>query len=103
MNHPDDCSLILSNAAARENKIEFGPFVPGASYRVRKNFAADRDSFVEGEILIYRRSAISRYDAMAGYFFEDGKGEIRSWDLEDTESTGIWSGLFELVGESQGL
>ena len=71
------------------------PFEKGRSYRVRKSFAALRDSFREGEILRYQKSAYSRYDGMSGFLFGDSEGKIRCWDIHDDERLEVWSEFFE--------
>jgi hypothetical protein len=58
------------------------PFQFGATYRVREDFAAERDSFRAGEELVYWRYGSSTYDGMQGWFFrQPGAPTVRSWDL----------------------
>lgn len=73
-----------------------GPFVPGRRYRVRHSFEAMRATFTAGDVLIFDRSAWSRYDGITGYFFRmpDREG-IKSWDIYDDEDVKIWKKHFE--------
>ena len=73
------------------------PFLAGRYYRVRKSFKAFRDSFQEGEILLYKKNAYSIYDSMSGFLFTDVQNIYRSWDLADGEPIEPWSALFELM------
>lgn len=74
------------------------PFKTGAVYRVRCDFVALRDTFSAGEILIYDRSAWSRYDGITGYFFrQEGREGLRLWDIEDDADLSVWKELFEEV------
>ena len=73
------------------------PFHPGRSYRVRKTFTAFRDSFQEGEVLVYWKNAYSIYDNMSGFFFIDAAKKYRSWDIHDGERLEAWQNLFELL------
>ncbi|HYE78883.1 MAG TPA: hypothetical protein VEI97_12935 [bacterium] len=76
------------------------PFVEGRRYRVRRSFAALRDVFTEGEILVYARRAWSRYDGILGYFFmmPDREG-LRAWDIAEDADIEVWREYFEEVGE----
>jgi len=76
-----------------------GPyFKVGQHYRVRHSFTALRDSFVEGELLIYESRAYSRYDGITGYFFRQVTNPgMRWWDVYDDEPGGRWLELFEAV------
>ena len=77
-----------------------GPFKIGARYRVRRDFKALRDSFKAGEVLTYHSDAWSRYDGIAGYFFQQtGKERLRTWDIDDGEDLEIWRELFEQLPE----
>lgn len=72
------------------------PFTVGRSYRVRHDFVAFRDSFKAGEILIFDSDAWSGYHGMLGYFFkQEGRSDLRSWDIPDNEDVGIWTQFFE--------
>lgn len=76
-----------------------GPYFKiGSHYRVRRSFTALRDSFVEGELLMYESKAYSRYDGITGYFFQqvDGPG-MRWWDVYDDQPGDLWLELFEAV------
>ena len=74
------------------------PFVVGKTYRVRKTFQAMRDSFVEGEIIVFDREAYSRYDSITGYFFtQEGRQCLRLWDIGDDVDVKVWKEFFELV------
>jgi len=74
------------------------PFRRGQAYRVRCDFSALRDRFREGEILVYESLAYSRYDGIMGYFFrQEGRPEIRIWDLEDEKPISVWRDFFEEV------
>jgi hypothetical protein len=85
------------------------PFRPGASYRVRQDFEAFRDTFREGEILIFRRDAFSRYDGMHGYMFssQGNDGCDRVWDTDiypnpiPTRNVKLWKDFFEEVDLSE--
>ncbi len=78
------------------------PFIPGRYYRVRTSFVAYRDSFKEGEILLYAKNGYSIYDSMSGFFFIDSTGQYRSWDLADGEPLEPWNVLFELMEDGEG-
>ncbi|HVR99707.1 MAG TPA: hypothetical protein VMW27_23990 [Thermoanaerobaculia bacterium] len=74
------------------------PFVPGARYRVRRDFAGPRNAFSEGEVLTYRGDCYSPYDSYTGYLFtQEGDERFRVWDVHDEEDTNIWRKLFEEV------
>ncbi len=73
-----------------------GPFVIGKRYRVRKSFEALRDTFTEGDVLIYDSTAYSRYDGITGYFFvKEGSTKMQWWDIPDYEDLNVWKELFE--------
>ena len=72
------------------------PFVPGKAYRIRRGFAALRDTFVTGEIITYESEAWSRYDGKTSYFFSQiGQQSLRVWDTDDDDDKGNWMELFE--------
>ncbi|WP_395742021.1 hypothetical protein [Prosthecobacter sp.] len=76
--------------------VHDGPFKRGHVYRVRQSFAAFRDSFAEGEVLTFYYSAYSCYDSSTGFFFrQQGKEELRVWDVDDGTDVEMWRGLFE--------
>lgn len=54
-----------------------------------------RDTFREGEILKYDRSAYTHYHGVSGFFFTDSHGNVRSWDVSDDEPLSAWSDFFE--------
>eukprot|EP01031_Cornospumella_fuschlensis_P020459 gene20459-25079_t len=63
-------------------------FTPGHRYRARCTFQALRDSFTEGEVMTFDRSAYSRYDGIMGYFFtQPGREGLRLFDLYDEDDT----------------
>ncbi|MBN8418184.1 MAG: hypothetical protein J0L73_04650 [Verrucomicrobia bacterium] len=73
-----------------------GPFKRGRAYRVRHSFAALRDSFTAGEVLIFDSSAWSRYDGITGFFFTQPRRQGgRVWDLADDADVESWRQLFE--------
>ena len=77
------------------------PFVSGRQYRVRRSFAALRDSFTAGEILTFDADAWSRYDEMTGYFFRQcGSDTLRVWDIDDDADILVWRELFEELPRS---
>ncbi|WP_395753179.1 hypothetical protein [Prosthecobacter sp.] len=81
-----------------------GPFQRGHGYRVKKTFAALRDSFTEGEVLIFQDSAYSRYDSITGYFFrQTGKEGLRVWDVDDDAEDGLWRQFFEEIPADSSL
>jgi hypothetical protein len=53
-------------------------FQPGATYVTSKAFTAPRHSFAAGERLVFVRGAD---DDAIGYFFKDGSGRDRAWDI----------------------
>ncbi len=72
------------------------PFIIGKRYRVRSAFAALRDSFVAGEVLLFDSFAWSRYDGITGYFFQQpGCETVRIWDISDDADILVWKELFE--------
>lgn len=74
------------------------PFKPGVAYRVRRDFAALRDRFSAGEILVYVGSEWSRYDGITCYLFRlDGCGDMRWWDVRDEDDLDIRKELFEEI------
>lgn len=78
-----------------------GPCQRGRRYRTRLAFKALRDSFKEGEELIFDSSAYSRYDGYTGYFFrQDGRKGLRLWDIPDDVSVNsAWKVHFEEISE----
>jgi len=77
------------------------PFTLGRHYRVRKDFAALRDSFTAGDILTFDSEAWSRYDGITGYFFRQPAREtLRVWDIEDDADIQIWTELFEEIRDA---
>lgn len=77
------------------------PFIRGRRYRVRKSFAALRDSFTADEVLTFDSDAWSRYDGITGYFFrQPGSEKLRVWDIDDDADILIWKELFEELPES---
>lgn len=76
------------------------PFTIGRSYRVLRSFGALRDSFTAGEVLTYDSKAWSRYDGITGYFFQqEGREDLRVWDLDDDADVMVWKELFEEIPE----
>jgi hypothetical protein len=70
----------------------------GRQYRVKRDFEALRDSFVEGEELKYVGDAYSRYDGYTGFFFTQAASQKRrSWDIADDDDLEIWEELFEEI------
>jgi len=76
------------------------PFKIGTRYRVRRDFAALRDSFTADEVLTFHSDAWSRYDGITGYFFQQtGTEVLRAWDINDDDELEIWRELFEQLPE----
>jgi hypothetical protein len=74
------------------------PFTRGRTYRIRRSFAALRDSFAAGEVLTFDSDAWSQYHGVTGYFFRQaGRETLRVWDIDDDADIQIWSELFEEV------
>jgi hypothetical protein len=62
-----------------------------------KTFTPMRGSFEEGDVLTFDKDTYSRYDGMTGYFFQDGAGVGRVWDVRDEDAIESWKNLFEEV------
>ena len=72
------------------------PFVVGRRYRVVREIEALRDTFREGEILVFHSQAYSRYDGIMGYFFSQaGVRGLRSLDVADGEDVAAARARFE--------
>ena len=77
------------------------PFKRGRGYRVRRTFAALRDSFTSGEVLTFDSDAWSRYDGITGYFFRQaGREMLRVWDIGDDADIKVWKELFEELSDT---
>lgn len=88
----------MSNGNATVSVWNDCPFQVGKRYRVRHSFVALRDSFKEGEELIFDSSAYSRYDGIMGYFFrQDGREGLRMWDIYDDVNVSVWKDFFEAM------
>jgi len=72
------------------------PFTRGRRYRVRRSFAALRDTFAVGDVLTFDSDAWSRYDEVTGYAFrQTGRETLRVWDIRDDADIQVWRELFE--------
>lgn len=72
------------------------PFEKGAKYCVRQSFGS-LDKFSKGEVLVYEGSAYSPYDGMSGFDFRDSDGDLRRWDMHDTEPLDLIQERFEKI------
>jgi len=56
------------------------------------------ESFVAGELLVYRRDVYSHYDGLSIYSFQKfGAEQIRSLEVLDSDADPKWSELFEEI------
>ncbi|MDB6119813.1 MAG: hypothetical protein JWO08_3594 [Verrucomicrobiaceae bacterium] len=94
-------SLFMSSPPQAPGPYDGCLFIIGRQYSARRSFTALRDSFVEGEGLVFHSSAWSRYDGITGYFFcQPGLETLRVWDIGDDEDLLVWRELFEEVPQA---
>ena len=91
----------MSDGPAKIRPWRESPFTRGKHYRVRQSFAALRDSFIAGDVLIFDSDAWSRSEGITGYFFRQGGREaLRVWDIDDDADLDIWRELFEELSDT---
>jgi len=59
------------------------PFEKDHAYVAISDIPGHLDRIEKGERLVYRSTGFSSYDGYIGFFFTDGSGRDRRWDIYD--------------------
>ncbi len=81
-----------------EIKLRKNPFEKGNKYKVKDHVLALRDEFHKGEELIFSHDCYSHYDGMTGYVFITGSGDLKVFDISDSEDVSKITNLINKSG-----
>ena len=72
-------------------------FTPQSQYRVVKTFQSKLSAFNEGEILVFKDTTYSLYDASTAFIFQSHVYGYKTWFLHDDEADDSFDRFAQVV------